>query len=292
MICVLAAVMTGCISSEKVILGGKKVTIITGADFKANQEFDKKVWARIKDFNYAARYAAIFEADQQIEQAKDVKAGGQNLDKTVAEASVAYSAVGAAMGFGLSAGDIAGLGVTLLIGTKEDRTVQTVISYDYQGLLNESVFAVKLEKGLSPQKTIVQNYVLIKEIFANDCQKYRPFSYISVANAGAHSYFDGSCKNPDYWTSVESRDIAWFPYFKAPAEGGSLIYFQMGGKDRTAEERKALGNKMRQKLSQDWYVIQTMEVGKETDGSPKRLVTVFHNGQVKAYPMPPVPVFK
>lgn len=281
-----------CASKEEILIDGKVYKVKEQLKSKHDIEADERWHQKTKGLFYFPKYMTMYESEREQDLNGIVeKAGLDEHQKKLA----AQSAV---LGFGLSKGlsvtgfDVANLAVSFMFSGVEDQAVRMSAEDAHRGVIDGSITVARWIPGRRPVEALSLGYPEIKPLLTKDC-------LFSEANEGelrkgqdAYAVIRGKCKTNSARPGVVARNAKKLPAWMNGEGDGSVVTYIFNAMGRSQDEMRAFGATVRQSLSKDWYVMQAETLTNQKTGQPEKMYLISKDGVMKAYPLPPAPVFK
>lgn len=258
---------------------------------KAEEDF-KRVDQKLSHTFYGPVYMAMFEKEQTLIQKETINnSGADEHQKKLATQGLVLGA-GAAKGLGFSGVDLTNLAVSFIFSGVEDQAVRIESESAYSRILDGSIQVNKWYPGVRVTEALANGYGELTKLLELDCQ-FKELSSGKMWRGRDHfARITGKCTTNSARPAVIARNSNSFKYWEDAAGSGTIVMYTFAAMGRSQDEMRALGRTIRQALSKDWYVMQAETLTNQATGQPEKMYLISKDGVMKAYPLPPPPVFK
>lgn len=254
-------------------------------DFK---RFDQKIIGSY----YGPTYMTMFETERAQEHASATTNGGLDEHQRAFAAQSAVLGAGFAKGFSVTGMDITNLAVSFLFSGVEDQAVRMIATNRHQQVVDGSITISRWYPDTSVIDALAAGYSQLTSLMQADC------GFTEIAEGKLRRYrahyaeITGKCQTNKARPVVLARNSDAFKHWEEGAGQGSIVMYTFPAMGRSQEEMRAFGATVRKTLSRDWYVMQAETLTNQQTGQPEKMYLISKDGVMKAYPLPPAPVFK
>lgn len=291
--------ITGLVAILLPALGFADVVVIGGVDYKIKHEstseksieMHERFAKKMSPFFYTIKYMDMFENESASNSDVSVKKEGLDNHQKALAVQGTVLGLGMANGLGVNGFDISGLAVNFFFSGVEDAAVKVAGTDIYRLVVDGSVTIGKWITNKEPLDALADEYVTLKSVIASHCG----FSEIPKEKIGTGTDWasiQGKCKETGEWKGLGVRKVKYYPSW-SDAHGDGLVFeYSFSAKKRSPEQMRELAARLRSTLGDGWYVMQADTLTNQATGAAEKVYLISKNGVMKAYPLPPEPVFQ
>lgn len=278
--------------ADTVQINNQPYKIVETMKLDRSEEDFKRFEQKIVGAYYGPTYMTIFETETAQEHASGLTKSEVDGHQRAFAAQSAVLGAGLAKGFSVTGMDITNLAVSFLFSGVEDQAVRLVVSDAYEATVNGSVTVTKWYPGQDVTTALADGYGELADLLVQDCN-FKIYSEGKMWRGRKHfARITGKCQTNKARPAVVARNSDAFQQWEEGAGQGSIVMYTFPAMGRSQEEMRAFGAIVRKTLSKDWYVMQAETLTNQQTGQPEKMYLISKDGVMKAYPLPPAPVFK